>query len=387
MSIPIYQDAQRPEELSKEAHYGLWFERFFDQYDAQNQWKILEPEAKQEKQGKAWWLKNYFNKKVGDDEQLSHYAHQLGALIENYEGKAQVFSAQWHFVTGMGNPHPVENGFAWHPTLGVPYLSGAAVKGLVRSYIEQNLDDTESNKQALLLKWFGSERKFASSDNNQTGALVFFDAVPIESVLLGVDIMTPHMGEWYAKGGEATEVGKPETVPADWHSPNPIPFLAAKAIALQFGFALRAGVSEQDKNSIDLDDVADVLKRVLEQQGAGGKTATGYGAMARNTNAEQKHQDEKKALKEQALTAQMSEQQRQIDALRTQLEADKSYDTKGGGSKVVNDLAILLQAAGSWDLEDRKDLADLAESIYDWHGWGPKKKRPSKQQKLAELRS
>ena len=35
-------------------------------------------------------------------------------------------------VTGMGNPHPLESGFTWHPTLGMPYLPGSAV-GLVRA--------------------------------------------------------------------------------------------------------------------------------------------------------------------------------------------------------------------------------------------------------------
>jgi CRISPR-associated protein Cmr6 len=41
----------------------------------------------------------------------------------------------------------VENGFLWHPTLGVPYLPGAAVKGLVRAYVEHWDDRLDGGRQ------------------------------------------------------------------------------------------------------------------------------------------------------------------------------------------------------------------------------------------------
>ncbi len=40
-------------------------------------------------------------------------------------------------ATGLGNPHPVENGFAFLPPYGIPYLSGSSVKGVLRRACEE----------------------------------------------------------------------------------------------------------------------------------------------------------------------------------------------------------------------------------------------------------
>lgn len=283
MTAPLYANCEKPAKC--EGNLGLWFERFFDQYDPRN-WEVLKPTTNNNQMGNAYWLlRNFANKKAGDDKQLTAHTQAQMRLVASLQGQSHAFNASWHFVTGMGNPHPVENGFAWHPTLGVPYLTGAAVKGLVRSYIENNLDtDNPENpdKLKLLLDWFGSIDK--SPDVNkgkiQAGELIFFDALPIKPVTLGVDIMTPHMGKWYEKGGTDAAVATAEAIPADWHDPVPVSFLVAKEVTLLFSFALRQYPNADRKRpAIDLADVTDVLNRALEQSGAGGKTATGYGGM------------------------------------------------------------------------------------------------------------
>lgn len=292
MTAPLYANCEKPAKC--EGNLGLWFERFFDQYDPRN-WEVLKPTTNNNQMGNAYWLLKHFgNKKVGDDKQLTAHAQAQMQLAASLQGQSHVFKASWHFVTGMGNPHPVENGFAWHPTLGVPYLTGAAVKGLVRSYIENNLDtDNPENpdKKKLLLQWFGSDNKDPKEQtyDSQAGALIFFDALPIKPVTLGVDIMTPHMGKWYEKGGTDQAAGTAEAVPADWHDPVPVAFLVAKDIALLFSFALRPYPdADRKRPEIALTEVADVLSRILDQSGAGGKTATGYGGM----------QDDPKALQD-----------------------------------------------------------------------------------------
>lgn len=40
-------------------------------------------------------------------------------------------------ATGLGNPHPVENGFAFISPYGIPYLAGSSVKGVVRRAAEE----------------------------------------------------------------------------------------------------------------------------------------------------------------------------------------------------------------------------------------------------------
>lgn len=271
MTAPLYNNCDKPTKCDKDGNHGLWFERFFDQYNERANWEVGTEKTR-------WLSDNFNNKKVGDSKQLERHAQAQIQLAKSLQGQSHVFTASWHFVTGMGNPHPVENGFAWHPTLGVPYLTGAAVKGLVRSYIENNLDTENSenpDKQALLLQWFGSTDKDPKNHTKempaQAGDLIFFDALPIKPVTLGVDIMTPHMGKWYEKG--ASHPNQSDTVPADWHDPVPVAFLVAKEIMLQFSFALRRA------SAIDLKDVQQALELALKHAGAGGKTATGYGGM------------------------------------------------------------------------------------------------------------
>lgn len=315
MTAPLYLGHADYEKLSKcEGNQGLWFERFFDQYNDQQQWATPKPDT----QANSTWLQGF--KKAGKPDQLANHTQAQTRLINSLQGQDHLFKASGHFVTGMGNTHPVENGFAWHPTLGVPYLTGAAVKGLIRSYIENWLDDSQENKQALLLQWFGSIDKDPkiNGGNMQAGELIFFDALPIQPVTLGVDIMTPHMGKWYEKGGSDKDVGKPDAVPADWHDPVPVVFLVAKEVTLLFSFALRQYPDADSKRpAIDLADVADVLNRALEQAGAGGKTATGYGGMQHDVEQEQKNVA---ALKNKMYEAEKKrlEQERQR-ALETEL--------------------------------------------------------------------
>lgn len=292
MTAPLYHNHEKP--IKCEGHYGLWFERFFDQYNPRN-WEVLKPVNNNDKVGNTYWLLNHFNnQKVGDKNELFRHTKNQEQLVASLQGQSHTFKASWHFVTGMGNPHPVENGFAWHPTLGVPYLTGAAVKGLIRTFIETQLDETNANnpnKKELLLQWFGSTDKDPAAIDyvSQAGELIFFDAIPTGPVKLGVDIMTPHMGKWYEKGGSDENIGQPTAVPADWHDPVPVAFLVATDITLLFSFAIRPHPATEKPpcRQLDLDEVKQALTAVLEQMGAGGKTATGYGGMqsAANSNS------------------------------------------------------------------------------------------------------
>lgn len=99
--------------------------------------------------------------------------------------------------------------------------------------------------------------------------------------------------------------------------------------------------------------------------------------------------EEQERLQEQAeaeALATMTEEERKLHALSKLLEADQQNNIKQAGSQASNDLAILLQEAAEWDVAVCRQLADLAEAIYNWHGWGPKKKRPNKQAVLDQLR-
>lgn len=60
MNLPLYEKLRSESPvLGPNGHRGLWFERFFDQYDSS--WKILEEKKDaqkgEKKRGKTAWLK------------------------------------------------------------------------------------------------------------------------------------------------------------------------------------------------------------------------------------------------------------------------------------------------------------------------------------------
>ncbi len=347
MSAPLYQLEEILVKKPDNAHAGLWFDRFFNVY--QSDW-TLKPEAKSE------WIKQ-FRGQVGQQTQLEHFVKRQTTLINQLNGRSQRYKTDWHFVTGMGNSHPVENGFSWHPTLGVPYLAGSAVKGLVRAWVVLNDDGlTELEQKARLKSWFGTEKKGDVAD--QAGGLIFFDAIPDQRPSLVCDIMTPHMGDWYAKGSEG-DPHNSKALPADWHEPVPVTFLAVKHAHLIFSIApRRADQADQ------LDAAFSALSQALEWLGAGAKTAAGYGYMSEDQSflkelqaqreaeaALQAKNDRLKKLspleKELEMLLEQNKSQVPQDYLLNELRKDhwtKAEDRHG----VANKIKDLMQVAGAW---------------------------------------
>jgi len=358
MNLPLYKNNQAPPTCPKEGHAGLWFERFFDQYT--DKWEISDQ--------KAVWLKDHFsNRRMGETPLLEKKVLQQMALTNALKGKSQVFKAAGYFVTGMGNAHPVENGFSWHPTLGLPYLTGSAVKGLVHHWLEV----WEDPDKERLLKWFGN-----ASDPDYpiaSGELIFFDALPIEIATLKVDIMTPHMGNWYAQGDKIENIEKDsDKIPADWHNPVPIPFLVTDNLKLLFSFAPRT-----QQSNIDLDKVLDVLTNALDYLGAGAKTAAGYGQMEEDT---QNTDYLSKILIKTATN--LSDIERQLVEVAEMIE--KEHCQHGGkiGLKIGN----LLGQSTDWNNTDKHQLADLMGQFYDKAGWGKGKKKTQRKNTIKTLR-
>jgi len=261
MRAPLYDMHNISFNKPDNAHSGLWFERFFNRYDERD-WTKVDDTAKQA------WIKTVTGS-TGDFRKLEAFTNRQIALTSTLDGISRRYTSDWNFITGMGNSHPVENGFSWHPTLAVPFLTGASVKGLVRAWVEMN--DEELKPEALkqrLKSWFGTEEKGDVAE--QAGDIIFFDALPDEPPKLACDIMTPHMGKWYSEGDKPSHDAS--SIPADWHEPVPIPFLVTKDISLVFHIAPRARVEQGE-----ISKVLSALTNALDYLGAGAKTAAGYG--------------------------------------------------------------------------------------------------------------
>ena len=209
---------------------------------------------------KLEWINTVAGSKVGSAAQLDAYASRLMRLVERQGGRVVVFTTESRFVTGLGRSHPVENGFAWHPTLGTPYLPGSSIKGAVGAWAR--LDANPPAPCETVKRLFG--------DSGCAGGICFLDAVPITPVQLESDVMTPHYAGW-------TETDPP----GDWRSPTPIPFLVTAAgTALLFGIVPSGTVSHED-----LDVVMSWLRSALAWSGGGAKTAVGYGRFGRDDAA------------------------------------------------------------------------------------------------------
>lgn len=262
-NLPLYQNHQVPKALSPDAHSGLWFNKMVNTWDL----KLLTTEAPargpqaERLLNKVGWLETLDKRAVGDPARLQEAVDRLQQLAGQLQGLHRNLTTVWRFATGLGLPHPVENGMVWHHTLGVPYLPGSAVKGVVRAWATQWADDIDPD---LVQRLLGPEGK----DDRAAGEVIFFDALPTRPVRLVMDYMTPHYAPYYQSAR-----GAPLEPPADWHSPNPIPFLTV-AENQTFCFAVaprRAGAGNQAAQAMAW------LVAAPETPGAGAKTSAGYG--------------------------------------------------------------------------------------------------------------
>jgi len=286
---PLYAIASEPDFVPDRSHAGLWFDKFCNQWcrnpDPEKtglaSWSltafiIRNGPDKGDYNPKLDWIRTITHHPVGDSDLLSEHTTRADALARALGGQTLVFKTTSRFASGLGREHPIENGFAWHPVLGVPYLPGSSVKGLVRAWALTWADPKPD--PAVRDRIFGARTR--------KGTVLFLDALPIKPVQLKADVMTPHYGDYYE--------GK--SPPADWLSPNPIPFLTV-APDQRFQFALAPATPDAGE---DCRTAAGWLEAALKSLGAGAKTAVGYGRFTRDQATEDRLAKDRKAANEQA---------------------------------------------------------------------------------------
>ncbi|MGB7651075.1 MAG: type III-B CRISPR module RAMP protein Cmr6 [Gallionella sp.] len=369
--LPLYKEAKLAGNLKDDAHRGLWWSRFFNKFG----FDFSKPDVG----GKGEFISEICKKDCGDADELTANALRQVSLCTALGGVHSCYQTQGRFVTGMGNDHPTENGFTWHPTLGVPYLPASSVKGLVRGWLEWQWGaealkkDGDAQKRKQLLQWFGSEHKDPREQlaEHQAGWFIFFDALPTAPVTLAADVMTPHYGKWYEQGGDETKNTNADSVPADWHSPVPVTFLTVKKATFQFGIAVRAGLKANDQTAAKtaLHEVMAVLQDALEWAGAGAKTATGYGRMevdekANKESARLREVEEGKQQEQQRLLSlqTLSPNQRVIEELRIKIEKQTGIAKIPKGNALWTEIKKLaLEQTSDWETVEKIVLADMLQ--------------------------
>ena len=300
------------------------------------------------------------------------------------------------FTTGLGNEHPLENGFAFLNPYGLPYLAGSGVKGVLRQaareLAEQGWGDDQGWTNDAITALFG---KAGANDADgetalQRGALMFWDVLPqIAGDALRVEVMTPHQSHYLQNGEPPHESGQPNpinflTVPPGskfvFHVQCDLPFLAQ----------LPHPASELAASGRWQQLLSAALTHAFQWLGFGAKTAVGYGALREDEAARKQRAQEAQTqrveaaarLQQQRLEA-MSPQQREaeearvwIDAFRAQLDAERKLNKYRAGSAFDQARAEVLRRALALQGEAlRREAAAALRESYKFTEWPSKKER------------
>lgn len=302
MYLPLWGMNQRTKTLNWETHDVTYAVRGQQQQ---------EREVKQVNKGTA--LQQACALSKGDKDiakAMLQRQNQTFADVRVAQGLRLQATATAPFTTGLGNEHPLENGFAFLNPYGLPYLPGSGVKGVLRQAAGElasgawdasdwgnDLRHEVQNPQGKHLMdasdldvLFGSLAE--DGENHLRGVLSFWDVIPqIEGSSLMVEIMTPHQSHYYQ---EDAKKGAGSTSPHDSGSPTPISFLTVPPQS-KFTFHVVCDIFRLQHLAPDLAAnerwkvlLTEAFKHAFEWLGFGAKTSVGYGAMGRDVQAEEK---------------------------------------------------------------------------------------------------
>lgn len=258
------------------------------------------------------------------------------------------------FTTGLGNEHPLENGFAFLNPYGLPYLPGSGVKGVLRQAARELASGDWGDRRgwsdekcfplmqgkgekhkavldkhehpvtlSMLDILFGRESEDGDSEHLR-GALSFWDVIPQiapedpktpNQISLMVEIMTPHQSHYYQqtcdrKTGDSTS-------PHDSGQPTPINFLTVPPGS---GFAFHVGCTtallarhapELFENERWKSLLTAAFEHAFAWLGFGAKTAVGYGAMESEAMREMRRKSAEERRQREAAETKRAEEARQ----------------------------------------------------------------------------
>lgn len=163
---------------------------------------------------------------------------------------------EWRFVVGLGRDSAFETGLTLHRIYGCPYIPGSTLKGATRAWAEAQ----DEFNAGLVNKVFG--------DQENAGAAVFFDALPVTPPRLKLDVINPHYPDYYRPGNQQ--------YPTDWQSPVPVYFITVET-GTHFLFGVGRRKKDRESIGIDAKQTRLWLESALQEMGIGGKTTSGYG--------------------------------------------------------------------------------------------------------------
>lgn len=345
------------------------------------------------------------------------------------------------FMTGIGNEHPLENGFAFLNPYGLPYLPGSSVKGVLRTVAEELAlglyGDTEGWDMLAVWWLFGFE---------SGSAMLSKKSYKIDVLDEEANRRRQAYQDWVEKGSydqdtlecfiEATLVKKEQkkykeqlkeflrNIPDDLSNQGALRFWdvlpQSKSLAMDILTPHHGGYfqgknaphdSEQPIPNVFLTippksqfdfycscEIAKLPKNLLENWqkllesafvyafdwlGFGAKTAVGYGQMRKDSSAEQAWIDRKKQSQQEEKAKLEKAEAEKLLAEMTPF--DRNFQQILGANKDPNkkDYRVLLDSikAGAWEGSDKQTVLEkiksMMQQVGDWK-LTTKKKSPSK---------
>jgi len=386
MYLPIWteradQEKQIRKMAEKKSREGQALQRILDEQDME---KALDHVRRERGRLPGLWTKNDDGAKSAwreVTELRSDDRDRMTALVRRQDelrysghgGELAVFDglSVAPFTTGLGNEHPLENGFAFLWPYGLPYLPGSGVKGVLRQAARGLATDVAIEgvaKWDVQTDWCASaiDVLFGGQDSNdaQRGALIFWDVMPqITGNHLLREVMTGHQSHYYMGNESPHESGMPSpvyflTVPPSsrfaFHVACDLPFLRRVAPHL----------AENDRWKQLLHQA---FAHAFDWIGFGGKTAVGYGAMVHDTEAEERREEERRAraAKHQAAEEARRREEEQQAALARMSPVERSIreflDQRQDKNQPEISAVINAVKQGRWQGEEKVQVARWLE--------------------------
>ncbi len=255
-------------------HAGLMLDKF-SEFPEEN------PETLMEFQRNV--LKN-LSESSGDKSLLDTLNVRREQMLYSVGARKLLMRTHGALTLHLSHPGALENaGIALHPIYGFVYLPGSGLKGLARAWAKTVWAPAQPDQE---LAWRQIEEAFGYTPNSETykkrtehsgwrpseisvqnssaaGRLIFHDAWPSQWPPIEVDITNSHHRKYY----------QGESPPDDTEDPNPVYFpVVSDGIEFQFAVSDR----KRQPNSL-VENGINWLQGALSAEGAGAKTAAGYG--------------------------------------------------------------------------------------------------------------
>ncbi len=213
----------------------------------------------------------HVTKTLRDEKLLEDLLARRDDTLQSLKAQRLRMTTRGSLTLHLSRSGALENaGIALHPVYGFVYLPGSGLKGLARAWAETVWAPAQHQIEEAFGWSPGSERhktwrpsELELRKDAAAGRLVFHDAWPVRWPRLIVDVINNHHDKYY----------KGQDDPGDWEDPTLVYFLAVGG-GEEFEFAIS---DRRPANDGLLEEACGWLKEALITEGAGAKTAAGYG--------------------------------------------------------------------------------------------------------------